>query len=153
MMPALLTRMSTRAERGGRLLDQPRGDGAVGQIAGDDRGPAAERGHARRGLGGRVPVAVTGDVGARLGERHGQRRPDPGARARHQRALPVEAKEIGGHRAIARRYFWLASRPDPAWSNPGWTLTTPNLRSTTSRWAAIIQMKLIPWPGAETLGW
>ena len=48
--------------------------------------------------------------------------------------------------------LWLCSRPEPAWSKPGCTLTTPNFRSSTSRWAAIIQMKLMLCPGAATFG-
>ena len=61
--------------------------------------------------------------------------------------------EMARARAWSRPLAWLASRPEPARSNPGCTFTTPNLRSSTSRCAAIIQMKLMPWPGAATFGW
>ncbi|MEK6325681.1 MAG: hypothetical protein AABN33_28905 [Acidobacteriota bacterium] len=45
-----------------------------------------------------------------------------------------------------------ASRPEPPPAYSGWTLKTPNCRSSPSRLAAIIHRKLIAPPGAATLG-
>ena len=74
-------------------------------------------------------------------------------------SLIVERLNRGGanlqRSCVARRHRCetrLASSPEPPWSKPGWTLTTPNCRSSPSRRAAIIQMKLMLWPGAATLG-
>ena len=73
-------------------------------------------------------------------------------------AAPSEAQAAKTvHNAVALRrmmsYFREASRPDPAVAYSGCTLTTPNWRSSTSRWAAIIHRKLMEPPGAATLGW
>lgn len=42
------------------------------------------------------------------------------------------------------------SSPEPIAANSGWTFTTPYWRSSPSRLAAVIQMKLICAPGAAT---
>src|SRR5262249_14546216 len=66
-------------------------------------------------------------------------------------------RRAGFHRVSGQwhqRGAFPASSPDrPPAAYSGWTFTTPNFRSTSSRCAAIIQRKLIGLPGAATFGW
>src|SRR5688572_3008259 len=77
-----------------------------------------------------------------LGDPHGGNRGPVGL-------LHVEDSGVGAHRLSARP----ASRPEGVATKSGCTFTTPYCRSTSSRRAAIIQRKLMGWPGAPTLGW
>ena len=61
--------------------------------------------------------------------------------------------DLALHHGVEAPYFRLAAPMPESVPNPGCTLTTPNCRSSTSRCAAIIQMKLMLCPGAATFGW
>ena len=56
-------------------------------------------------------------------------------------------------RPAPHRSFSSPVEPRTARRNSGCTLTTPNRASSSSRFAAIIQRKLICPPGAATFGW
>ena len=69
---------------------------------------------------------------------------------RNRGPVPLDDPRNGRVHRVAVR---AASRPDPSAAKSGCTLTTPYWRSTSSRFAAIIQTKLIALPGAPTFGW
>ena len=54
---------------------------------------------------------------------------------------------------VRRDHFFPLSSPEPVAAKSGCTFTTPNNRSSSSRFAAMNQRKLIAPPGAATFGW
>ena len=79
-------------------------------------------------------------IGARLAEGAGDRGAEPARRAGDQRRPSVQPEAVNHRHGQRARP---ASSPDPPALKSGWTLTTPNCRSSSSRFAAIIQRKLI----------
>ena len=153
IMPALLTRMSIAPSSRTVASTSAVGGRGVAQVAAQHARRAARACGSRAAVVvGHVLVAVAGDVGAGLGERARDRRADAGARAGDQRGETVETKRIH-EQGRPNRLLSARSEARIRLPKPGWTLTTPNWRSSTSRCAAIIQMKLMPWPGAATFGW
>ena len=115
-----------------------------------DRAPAGALGDRVGGGRGRLLARVQRDVGAGAGERDRHAGAEPAGRAGHERDLAVEPEAVQRHR---RQAFALAApSPEGSAAKSGCTLTTPNWRSASSGWAAIIHRKLIEPPGAATFG-
>ncbi len=139
------------AERRDRVGHQAIGRRSIGEIGGEGDGAPAGALCDRVGGGRGRPLArVQHDVGAGAGERDRHARAESAGRAGHERDAAVETEAVQRHR---RQAFALAApSPEGIAAKSGCTFTTPNWRSVSSVWAAIIHRKLIEPPGAATFG-